>query len=608
MIGIFSSIITETRFFLMAIRIFAMIKDVSAASSHLVPDELEGLVDKFSESPAFIEGEKRWNFSDFDAYANQVAHWALETGCISGDTVSVFVRNRLEYVAIWFGLSKVGVIPALLNYQLRAEALAHCVNISDSKIAIVDCELMGAWKSAALHLEKVPKEYCAFALQSGKQENRNTLKEFANFDVLIASQDKIRPDPKHRSTRRAGGLFMKMFTSGTTGLPKSAKIAHTRALYMMRAFVIPCNSTSNDRLIMVLPMYHATGGLCGIGMVLSRGGAVVVRRNFSVSEFWGDVDRFGVTLLMYVGELCRFLVNAPPHPMERDHQLRCIVGNGMAADIWRQFIDRFGVKDVVEFYGATEGNVNLMNVGGPIGAVGRIPPYLRKKLNGDLIRYDVETGAHSKGADGFCERVETGEAGELIGEIRAGESRFRFDGYQSKKASNKKILRGVFKKGDTWFRTGDLMRRDKDHYYYFVDRIGDTFRWRAENVSTGEIAAALTSFHGVDQANVYGVKVPHYDGRAGMASLVIQDDMDLAELHAYITKALPVYARPVFLRVARKTPTTATFKYKKTSLIEEGYDPAKVRDALFITDARSRSYLPLDAKIWRHIQRGERRL
>ena len=591
--GFWANLKEDVDFTLSARRMLKGVKDIGSNSSNLVPDDLEKAVDNFGSRPAFIEDDREWSYEEFDAYANQVANWAIGEGCAPGDTVAIFVRNRIEYVALWYGLSKIGVVPALINFQLRAKSLAHCINISNTKIAIVDHELVADWKSARTHFEKQPKEYCGF----GK-----TAKDFSDFDAAIAKQAPSRPDKTIRSGIKAGDVLMKMFTSGTTGLPKAAKVSHTRAQYYLRGFALASQSTQDDRMFMVLPLYHATGGLCGVGIALTNGGSVVVRSKFSVSHFWDEVVEHKANMVMYVGELCRFLLNAPEHPKERTHNIRCIVGNGLRPDVWTAFVERFNIPEVIEFYGATEGNISLMNIGGPAGAIGRLPSFLKSKLNGEIIRYDVESGTHIKTKGGFCQKTEAGEVGELIGEIKPGESRFKYDGYQSAEASKKKILTDVFKKGDQWFRTGDLLKRDEREYCYFVDRIGDTFRWKAENVSTGEVAEALTAFDGIDQANVYGVEIPGYDGRAGMASLVAERRVQLDELYAYLDDALPHYARPVFLRITPETEITTTFKYKKTNLIKEGFDPKKVSDALFVVDPTAKTFVPLDDKFFQNIQ------
>jgi fatty-acyl-CoA synthase len=594
--NIFSKLLREVKFIRRSKKMLAAVADVDSQSSNLVPDDIERKVDEFADNLAFISDDGRWTYREFDDYANQVAHWAVAQGCVQGDTLAIFARNRLEYVALWYGLTKIGVVPALINYQLRSKALAHCITISKAKMAIVDVEFLDAWKSAKADLPKGLKNFVAFG--------NSPIKAMKNFDEQRAQQPTTRPDRRLREGIKAGDVLMNMFTSGTTGLPKAAKVSHTRGQYYLRGFIVASNSGPKDRMMMVLPMYHATGGLCGVGMALMRGGAVIVRPRFSVSQFWQDATKFDATLFMYVGELCRFLLNGPPDPYERKHKIRCIIGNGLPLDVWEPFLERFGIKDVVEFYGATEGNVSLINVGGVVGSVGRIPKYLRDKLNGDIVLYDVETDSYPKGEDGFYMRAAPGEIGELMGEIKPGETRFRYDGYKNKAASQKKVMHDVFKQGDMWFRTGDLFRRDADDNFFFVDRMGDTYRWKAENVATGEVAAVLNSVAGVHQANVYGVVVPGYDGKAGMASMVVDKDVDLNMLYEKVVEGLPPFARPLFLRLSAESDTTGTFKYKKTDLVKDGFDPSRIKDKLYVAHSKSKGYVPLDADIYGQIKKG----
>ncbi len=589
--GFIKKIITEVKFIRKMKRMLAAVDDVDSASSNLVPDDIERVVDKYPDNIAFIEDDREWTYRDFDNYANQVANWALVQGGRRDDTVAIFARNRLEYVAIWFGLSKVGMVPALLNYQLRAAPLAHCVNISQAKLAIVDHELLDAWESAQADLPETLSTFIAF----GKS------KKVSGFDRSVAEQPQTRPRRAIREGILAGRVFMKMFTSGTTGMPKAAKVTHARGQYYMRGFVVASEVNYTDRILMVLPMYHATGGICGVGLALSKGGTVIVRPKFSASTFWDDAVKYKATMFMYVGELCRFLLNVPAHPLEKSHNIRCIIGNGLRPEVWTKFVERFNIPHVVEFYGATEGNISMINFMGKVGAVGRIPEYMRDKTNGALIKFDVETNTHIRGADGFCQRTDVDEIGELIGEIRPGETRFKYEGYEDKNASAKKIIKDVFVKGDRWFRTGDLLWRDKEGYYYFADRIGDTFRWKAENVATNEVAAALTAFDGVTQANVYGVPIPGYDGKAGMASLVADAGVDLDALYKHIEAALPPYARPIFLRITSEAETTGTFKYKKTDLVKDGFDPAKIKDDLYMAHPSEGKYVRLDKDLFKQI-------
>jgi len=593
--GFIAKIISEVKFIRKMKRMLAAVEDVDSSSPNLVPDDIERIVNTYPDNIAFIEDDREWTYREFDNYANRVANWALVEGGKRDDTVAVFARNRLEYVAIWFGLAKIGMVPALINYQLRAAPLAHCVNISHSKLAIVDSELREAWASAKDDLPDGLPTFMAF----GKT------KALSSFDMAVADQPATRPNRAIREGIVAGRVLMKMFTSGTTGMPKAAKVTHTRAQYYLRGFVVASGAKSTDRVMMVLPMYHATGGICGVGLALTTGGAVIVRPKFSASTFWDEAVRHKATMFMYVGELCRFLLNAPSHPQERAHNIRCIVGNGLRPEVWSKFVERFIIPNVVEFYGATEGNISLINFTGKVGAVGRIPEYMRDKSNGDLIKYDVETDTYLRGEDGFCQRTDVGEVGELIGEIRPGEARFNYEGYEDKKASAKKVIADVFKKGDRWFNTGDLLWRDKEGYYYFADRIGDTFRWKAENVATNEVAAAVTAFNGVTQANVYGVPIPGYDGKAGMASLVADAGVDLDALYKHIENALPPYARPVFLRITSEAETTGTFKYKKTDLVKDGFDPSKIKDAVYMCHPGEGKYVRVDANIFKQIGAGK---
>lgn len=596
--GLIKTIKREYTFISDMVRLLRYVKDVDPKSENLVPDDLERSVDSFGANLAFIEGERQWTYSEFDAYANQVAHWAVDQGCVAGDTVAIFARNRLEYVALWFGLSKVGVIPALLNFQLQAKALAHCLSISGARLMIMDHEMSQSWKTAKPMLTEPVSVFSAFGKTRGMK----------SFDEAIAEHSTVRPDRKHRSGIIASDLLMKMFTSGTTGLPKAAKVTHVRGQNYLRGFAAASKAGPQDRMMMVLPLYHATGGLCGVGCAIMKGGAVIVRPKFSASKFWDEAVEYQATLFMYVGELCRFLLTTPAHELERAHKIRCIIGNGLRPEVWPGFVKRFDIPAVIEFYGATEGNVSLININGRVGAIGRVPDYLKFRFNIEVAAYDVESETNPRRSDGFCRLAAADEVGELLGRIDPNNARFRFDGYENEDATAKKILRDVSKKGDAYFRTGDLVSRDKDGYIYFVDRIGDTYRWKAENVATGEVAAAISGFKGVTQANVYGVKVPGTDGRAGMASIVSDGDIDLKALYAHLHEALPHYARPVFLRLSRETDTTGTFKFKKTNLVKDGFDPSKISDPLYVADPQSGAYEPITAKMFKRIDEQEMRL
>jgi fatty-acyl-CoA synthase len=365
-----------------------------------------------------------------------------------------------------------------------------------------------------------------------------------------------------------------------------------------------------DRMYDCLPMYHTSGGIVATGAVLLTGGSVVIREKFSAREFWDDIARWDCTLVQYIGELCRYLVNSPPHPKERMHRLRLACGNGLRPDIWPQFKDRFKIPLILEFYGATEGNVTLFNFEGKEGSVGRIPWFLARRFPVAVVRYDVERQEPVRNDQGLCIECEPNEPGDVIGKILKDASKpgQRFEGYAAATETEKKVLRDVLQKGDLWFRTGDLMRKDARGYFYFVDRIGDTFRWKGENVSTSEVEEAIGAFDGALEANVYGVAVPGREGRAGMAALVVKPDFDLKAFHDHLAKRLPDYARPVFMRIRHAIEVTTTFKQKKLDLVKQGFDPAAISDPIYFNDHAGNAFVHLDAALYQQICSGQVRL
>ncbi|MBK8837988.1 MAG: long-chain-acyl-CoA synthetase [Hyphomonadaceae bacterium] len=416
-----------------------------------------------------------------------------------------------------------------------------------------------------------------------------------------------RPNKSVRAGVKGGEVALYIYTSGTTGLPKAAKISHVRARGLMRVFKDATEAHANDRILLTLPLYHATGGMCGVGTALNAGACIILRRKFSASHFWQEAIDNNATMLVYIGELGRYLMNQPASALEKKHKIKKGFGNGLRADVWAQFVERTGISHLVEFYGSTEGNVNFFNLDGKIGAVGRIPRLLRARLPARILKFDVETEEPVRGPDGLCIEAAPDEPGEAVGPITH-EPRQRFDGYNDEAQSKKKLLRDVFVKGDLWFRTGDLMKMDADGYVYFVDRVGDTFRWKGENVSTSEVEIAASSMTGVKHAIVYGVSVPGHDGRAGMAALTPRDGIDLVGLYSHLAAQLPAYARPVFLRLQGEVETTGTLKYRKVDLVDEGFDPSKTTDPLYVFDLDKGAYAPIDTPMFAKIVSGVYRL
>jgi fatty-acyl-CoA synthase len=578
----------EWRFLSGLVRTLGRVRTISAGSPNLITDDLEAAVDRWRDREALSFEGVKLTYGEMDALANRYAHWTAAAQIRRGETVALLLPNRLEYLPIWYGLSKIGVATALINNQLTGDALAHCLNIVGAAHCIVDDETAPALEAARNRLDHTTLEWTLGEAHGDQRDLAQALRSCSS----------LRPDRARREGLTGADTALYIFTSGTTGLPKAARITHMRAQLYMRGFAGATDARPADRIYVALPFYHATGGLCGAGAALLNGGAVVMRKHFSASHFWADIVAEGCTMFVYIGELCRYLANQPESPEETRHRLRLAFGNGLRPDVWEKLEGRFAVPRVLEFYGSTEGNVSMFNFDGKLGAIGRAPDYIKRLFNIRLAQFDVETEQPVRGPDGRCREAGVDEPGECLGQIKR-DARTAFVGYADKAASEKKVLHDAFEAGDAWFRTGDLLKKDAEGYFYFVDRIGDTFRWKGENVSTSEVAGALAEAPGVKEANVYGVKVGDLDGRAGMAGLVVGDAFDPKNFGAFVAQRLPAYAQPVFLRLLPAIATTGTFKYRKLDLVAQGFDPAQVKDPLYVRGEKGYQKLtkPLLAKV-----------
>ncbi|MEQ1709557.1 MAG: long-chain-acyl-CoA synthetase [Terricaulis sp.] len=593
---IWERIARELRFASGMARTLWRVREIAPTSDALICDDFEAAVDEFADHTALLFEGERYTYRQLDALANRFAAWGLAQGLKRGDTVALLMPNRSEYVPAWAGVAKIGAATALINTNLTGAALAHCLSISGASHVITDTEGLAAFDTIRAGLAR-PLTLWVIDAEGALGENRRAL------DLKSPRLPPERPPRSLRAGITARETALYIYTSGTTGMPKAAKIAHTRAQLYMRAFAGATNANAEDKLYCALPLYHSTGGLCGVGAALLNGATLVLRRKFSATHFWDDIAEHDCTIFVYIGELCRYLVNQPPHPKERTHRLRLGFGNGLRPDVWTEFEQRFGVKRMLEFYGSTEGNVSLFNFDGKAGAVGRVPSYLRKRFEVRLVKFDLDSEMPERGADGFCIACAYGEVGEAIGLIKD-DARGGYSGYADKAASERKILRDAFQTGDSWFRTGDLMREDSDGYFYFVDRIGDTFRWKGENVSTTEVAEAISRYPGAAEVNVYGVKIDKLDGRAGMAAITPGEGFELEGLREFLAHELPNYARPLFIRLQPAIETTGTFKYRKVDLVRDGFDPAKTEHALYFDDAQERRYAPITPELYARIQSG----
>lgn len=567
----------------------------------ILPTVIAELAAQVGDRPALLSDHESLTYAELEARSNQYARWALEQEIAKGDVVCLLMPNRPEYLAIWLGVTSIGGIVSLLNTNLSGASLAHCINVVSPKHIIVADTLVNPLIAAIPALTGSPACWTYGADHSGFKRIDSEI----NLQSCSALQENERP----QVTIEDRALYI--YTSGTTGLPKAAKVSHARVMQWSHWFAGMMGVQPDDRIYNCLPMYHSVGGVQTPGAALVGGASVVLREKFSASRFWNDIVRWDCTIFQYIGELCRYLLHAKELPQQAiEHSLRMACGNGLAPEIWDAFKNRFCIPRIFEFYAATEGGVSLFNIEGQRGAIGHIPGYLTHRFAPALVKFDVEKSAPVRDGQGFCVRCAPNEPGEAIGKIAEDPSTLgsRFEGYMDDQASEKRILHDVFKPGDAWARTGDLMRKDEKGYFYFVDRIGDTFRWKGENVSTAEVSDAISAFQGVKHANVYGVPVPATEGRIGMAALVTEPGIDLQGLRNHLAGRLPTYARPAFLRIRKDIEVTGTFKYSKTELLRQGYDPTATTDTIYFDNPELQAFHRLDSELYERIQRGQIRL
>ncbi|MEN8159957.1 MAG: long-chain-acyl-CoA synthetase [Myxococcota bacterium] len=542
--------------------------------------------------PALLFEDRRYSWAEVDREVDRAAEAFRRMGVREGDVVALLMDNRPEFLFAATALNRIRAGGALINTNITGGALAHAIRIAEPVAVLVGSE----------HREKLAPVLPELTALSEKQVfvqadgSEVPTGAFPSFDELLrATSPGVTGDrPEPRSDDRFGYIY----TSGTTGLPKAALITNRR---MMVPGVVVGRGvfelTPDDVVYITTPLYHTVGIVVGWGGALTSGATMALRRKFSASRFWDDVRRFDATVFVYIGELCRYLLNQPASPDDRDHRLRIAGGNGLRPDIWEAFQSRFRIPLIREYYGATEGASMTINFTGKAGMVGRLMP------GNHVIRCDVETGEPWRDAAGRCQALGPGGTGLLVSRITRA---IPFDGYADRDATKKKVLEDVFKPGDRYFNTGDLLTLHEDGWLSFADRVGDTFRWKGENVSTNEVAEILNGAPGVLETNVYGVTVPGSDGRAGMASVNHDESFSIDAFAAYVARELPGYMRPYFVRLQHEMRITVTFKHQKVDYRREGYDPARVSDPLYFLDGER--YVPLDAERFARIQDGSLKL
>uniref|UniRef100_A0A8C7Z6Z5 Very long-chain fatty acid transport protein n=1 Tax=Oryzias sinensis TaxID=183150 RepID=A0A8C7Z6Z5_9TELE len=542
-----------------------------------------------------------WSFRELQERCHAVAHWALAQGWAEGDIVALLMESRPLVVALWLGLATVGVEAAFINHNLRRDPLLHCISTSRARAIVFGAEMTEALSEVSGSLQ-----LCTAFFISGEEKQAQKLCRLKaqNLDARLDQLPRHRP--VYKLKKEFNDRLFYIYTSGTTGMPKAAIVVHSRyfriAAFGFHAFGLQ----HNDIVYNFLPLYHSAGTIMGVGQCLLFGLTVVIRRKFSASRFWDDCVKYNCTVIQYIGEICRYLLAQPVSCSETRHRVRLAVGNGLRASVWEKFVQRFKIKRVGEFYGATECNCSLINIDGKVGACGFSSRILPTFYPVRLVRVQEDQKELVRDSQGLCIPCLPGEPGMLVGRINPSDPLRRFDGYCDPAATNQKIAYNVFEKGDAVYVSGDVLVMDEYGYMYFKDRSGDTFRWRGENVSTTEVEGVLSGLLGHTDVAVYGVSVPGVEGSAGMAALAhTGGQMDLDAFLSAVRQALPSYARPVFLRLMPSVDTTGTFKIQKMRLQKEGYKPNTTSDRIYFLNSRAESYELVTEELCKAIDEGK---
>jgi citronellyl-CoA synthetase len=594
--------------------LFSTAKDlgtVLSARKHLKlrpPETVDSIAQRVEENAVrfadrtMIKFEGRTlTWHEFNTLANRYARTLKAQGVGPGDAVSVLMENRPEMLASIVALSKLGAAASLINTNLRGRPLTHCVSVTASKRCIVGEELAHAIGEVKGDLSLAEGRDFLFVPDAGKNPAPNWA-----LDLAGAARSESTTNLDDSNGVIIGDPALYIFTSGTTGLPKAAVVSGRRFLATAAATCrAGLRSDENDCVYVCLPLYHGTGLLLGFGSTLYSGSSLFVRRKFSASRFLSEVREHQTTCMVYIGELCRYLMHTPERPNDADNPLERVMGNGLRPDVWMGFKQRFGIERITEFYGASEGNVSFVNLLNKDCTIGMTANKIA------LVKYDVDADALVRDAEGKCLKAEKNEPGLLLAQINAEQV---FEGYTNAEATEKKIVRNAFEQGDAWFNSGDLIKRIDAGFtfgiphYQFVDRVGDTFRWKSENVSTNEVGEIINQHPQVDMCNVYGVEVPNADGRAGMAAVVLKEGqkaLDLESFYTFVTRELPAYARPVFVRIEHDMDVTGTFKMVKGDLRKQGYDVRQITDPVYVLKPSATKYERLDAAYLDVIRSGK---
>ncbi|MGS0544970.1 long-chain-acyl-CoA synthetase [Pseudomonas sp. Y5-11] len=553
------------------------------------------------EGLAILQDNVLLTYAQVNQWANRIAHYLSTQGIGKGDVVAVFIENRPELLVTILALAKLGAVSALLNTSQTRDTLIHSINLVAPVAIVLGEELQPAF-AAIREQVSIPAQRTWFIADRDTYSHPGIAPE-GYLDLISASADARGDNPPSSGEVFFNDPCFYIYTSGTTGLPKAGVFKHGRWMRSSASFgMIALNMTPDDVVYCTLPLYHATGLCVCWGSAINGASGFAIRRKFSASQFWPDVRRYNATTLGYVGELCRYLVDQPPSADDSRHAVRKMIGNGLRPGAWAEFKTRFAVEHICELYAASDGNIgfsNILNFDNTIGF---------SLMAWELVAYDHDSGQPLRSANGFMRKVGKGEQGLLLARI---DEKAPLDGYTDPEKTAKVVLHDVFSKGDRFFNTGDLLRNIGFGHAQFVDRLGDTYRWKGENVSTTEVENLLLQHPHISEAVAYGVEVRNTNGRAGMAAITPAESLatlDFTELLAFARQRMPAYAVPLFLRVKVKMETTGTFKYQKTRLKNEGFDPAQTGDdPIYAWLPGTQTYVQVTDQVLADIHQGKYR-
>jgi citronellyl-CoA synthetase len=552
---------------------------------------LEFNAERYPSNPAIYYEDIMYTYKEFNENINQYANYLLSLGVTKGDVINIFVENRPELLFLIVAMSKIGTIGALINTRQRSSTLLHSLTLNPVKIHIIGEELIKPFEEVKSELGLTGKEKLFFLKDKGKID---IPEDFVELQKEIENES--RENPLIKTEIKGKDTYIYIFTSGTTGLPKAA---HIRNLHTVSSIIawskVILHMTPDDIMYISLPLFHSNAIHIAWSAAIGGGSAIAIARGFSVRNFWKDIKKFNATCFNYIGEICRYLYNQPPTPEDRNHRVYKICGNGLNLEIWKEFKERFGIREVYEHYGMTEmwgAFVNYLNLDCTVGY--NAAPYA-------IVKYNIEKNEPERDKNGFLQRVEEGQAGLLIIEAW---SEYVFAGYTDKKASETKLLYDVFEKGDVWMNAGDIVRNIGYSHAQFVDRLGDTFRWKGENVSTTEVEEVISSFESIEHTSVYGVEIPGTEGRAGMASIIAtttHEEFNFASFLKVLQNNLPKYAIPIFIRFLSELSTTSTYKIQKFDKKKVGFNITKTNDPVYVLLPKTSNYTRISKEIYENL-------